>query len=154
MGYADLLARVDAGDVVVIDGGTGTEIQRRGVAMDGDTWCAEANIDVPDVVRDVHEQYIAAGAELIIANTYATSPLLFDHLGRLADVERIDRTAIELAQQAADGRVPVGGSISVMRPVVAGGDRNVVFHNWTEARAATCTGARRRRWRPPVQTCW
>ena len=54
MDYADLLARVDAGDVVVIDGGTGTEIQRRGVAMDGDTWCAEANIDEPDVVRDVH----------------------------------------------------------------------------------------------------
>ena len=31
--------------------------------------------------------------------------------------------------------MPVGGSISVMRPVVAGGDRNVVFHNWTEDRA-------------------
>ena len=76
MSYADLLARIDAGDVVVIDGGTGTEIQRRGVAMDGDTWCAEANIDEPDVVRDVHEQYIDAGAELIIANTYATSPLV------------------------------------------------------------------------------
>ena len=100
MSYADLLARVDAGDVVVIDGGTGTEIQRRGVAMDGETWCAQANIDEPDVVRDVHERYIAAGAELIIANTYATSPLLFDHLGRGDDVERIDRLAVELAQQA------------------------------------------------------
>ncbi len=130
--YADLLARVDAGDVVVIDGGTGTEIQRRGVAMDGDTWCAEANIEEPDVVRDVHASYVDAGAELIIANTYATSPLLFDHLGRGDDVERIDRLAVELARQASDGRVPVGGSISVMRPVVAGGDRNEVFRNWTE----------------------
>jgi homocysteine S-methyltransferase len=135
VGYADLLARVDAGDVVVIDGGTGTEIQRRGVAMHGETWCAQANIDEPDVVRDVHEQYIAAGAELIIANTYATSPLLFDHLGRGDDVERIDRLAVELARQASAGRVPVGGSISVMRPVVAGGDRNEVFRNWTEERA-------------------
>lgn len=135
MNYGDLLARVDAGDVVVIDGGTGTEIQRRGVAMNGETWCAEANLDEPDVVRDVHERYIAAGAELIIANTYATSPLLFDHLGRGRDVERIDRVAVELAQQASDGRVPVGGSISVMRPVVPGGDRNEVFRNWTEDRA-------------------
>ncbi len=103
--------------------------------MDGETWCAQANIDEPDVVRDVHERYIAAGAELIIANTYATSPLLFDHLGRGDDVERIDRLAVGLARQASVGRVPVGGSISVMRPVVAGGDRNEVFRNWTEERA-------------------
>lgn len=133
--YADLVARIDAGQVVVIDGGTGTEVQRRGVAMDGDTWCAEANIGAPDVVRDVHASYVDAGAELIIANTYATSPLLFDHLGRGDDVERIDRIAVELALRAADGRVPVGGSISVMRPVMAGGDRNEVFRNWTEERA-------------------
>jgi S-methylmethionine-dependent homocysteine/selenocysteine methylase len=135
MSYAELLARIDAGEVVVIDGGTGTEVQRRGVAMDGDTWCAEANIGAPDIVREVHASYIAAGAELVIANTYATSPLLFDHLGRSDDVERIDRIAVALARQAADGRALVGGSISVMRPVVAGGDRNVVFHNWTETRA-------------------
>jgi homocysteine S-methyltransferase len=133
--YADVLARIDAGEVVVIDGGTGTEVQRRGVAMDGDTWCAEANIGAPDIVRDVHASYVAAGAELVIANTYATSPLLFDHLGRSDDVERIDRVAIGLAQQAAGGRALVGGSISVMRPVVAGGDRNIVFHNWTETLA-------------------
>ena len=136
----------------MIDGGTGTEIQRRGVAMDGDTWCADANIGAPDTVREVHASYIDAGAELIIANTYATSPLLFDHLGRSDDVERIDRVAVALAQQAADGRVLVGGSISVMRPVVAGGDRNLVFHNWTEDRAremyrrkAADDGGRRRR---------
>ena len=133
--YTDLLARVDAGDVIVIDGGTGTEIQRRGVAMDGDTWCAEANIGAPDVVRDVHTSYVDAGAELLIANTYATSPLLFDHLGRGDDVERIDRIAVGLAQQAADGRVPIGGSISVMRPVVAGGGRSEIYRNWTEERA-------------------
>jgi homocysteine S-methyltransferase len=133
--YADVLARIDVGEVVVIDGGTGTEVQRRGVAMDGDTWCAEANIGAPDIVRDVHASYVAAGAELVIANTYATSPLLFDHLGRSDDVERIDRIAIGLAQQAAGGHALVGGSISVMRPVVAGGDRNIVFHNWTETRA-------------------
>ena len=119
----------------MIDGGTGTEIQRRGVAMAGDTWCAEANIDAPDTVREVHASYVDAGAELIIANTYATSPLLFDHLGRGDDVDRIDRLAVALARQAADGRALVGGSISVMRPVVAGGDRIVEFHNWPEGRA-------------------
>jgi S-methylmethionine-dependent homocysteine/selenocysteine methylase len=134
LGYPDLLARIDAGGVVVIDGGTGTEVQRRGVAMDSDTWCAEANLTAPDTVRGVHASYVDAGAEVIIANTYATSPLLFDHLDRNEDVERIDRIAIGLAQRAAGDRVLVGGSISVMRPVVAGGDRTEVFREWTEAR--------------------
>jgi S-methylmethionine-dependent homocysteine/selenocysteine methylase len=82
----------------------------------------------------VHASYVDAGAELVIANTYATSPLLFDHLDRGDDVERIDRIAVELALHAAAGRVPVGGSISVMRPVVAGGDRAEVFRNWPEER--------------------
>jgi homocysteine S-methyltransferase len=130
--YTDLLARIDAGGVVVIDGGTGTEIQRLGVAMDSDTWCAEANIGAPLTVREVHASYIDAGAELVTTNTYATSPLLFDHLGRNDEVEQIDYIAVELALQVADGRVPVGGSISVMRPVKSGTDPNVVFHDWTE----------------------
>ncbi|MGH9133692.1 MAG: homocysteine S-methyltransferase family protein [Ilumatobacteraceae bacterium] len=78
------------------------------------------------MVRDVHAAYIDAGAELIIANTYATSPLLFDRLGRGDDVERIDRIAVGLAQQAGAGRVAIGGSISVMRPVVGA---------WPERRA-------------------
>ena len=72
-----VLERVAAGELVVIDGGTGTEIQRRGGAMDDATWCAEANLQQPDLVRGVHRAYLEAGAELIIANTFATSPLLF-----------------------------------------------------------------------------
>ena len=43
-----------AGDIIILDGGTGTEIQRRGVPMNGETWCAEANLTHPDVVRAVH----------------------------------------------------------------------------------------------------
>jgi homocysteine S-methyltransferase len=131
----DLMTRVRSGEVVVIDGGTGTEIQRQGVAMDSDTWCAEANLGAPDVVRRVHESYIEAGAELVIANTFATSPFLFEHLGRLADLPAIEAAAVRLARQASAGRVPVAGSVSTMRPVVAGSDRNDVVAKWPAARA-------------------
>ena len=41
---------------VSIDGGTGTDIQRRGGAMSGETWCADANLTHPDIVREVHEE--------------------------------------------------------------------------------------------------
>ena len=129
------MERVVRGDLVVIDGGTGTEIQRRGVGMDGDTWCAEANLVAPDVVREVHRAYIEAGAELIIANTFATSPFLFSSLGRDDQVATIDRAAVRLAREAADGGVPVAGSMSTMRAVPRGGDRTDLMTVWTEREA-------------------
>ena len=131
----ELSRRLTAGGVVVIDGGTGTEIQRRGVAMDSDTWCAEANRTAPHTVAAVHRAYIDAGAEMVIANTFATSPLLFSHAGRSDEVADLDRRAVALAREAAAGRVPVAGSISTMRPVVAGSDRNRLAVTWTEAEA-------------------
>ena len=128
-----VLERVAAGELVVIDGGTGTEIQRRGGAMDDATWCAEANLQRPDLVREVHRAYLEAGAELIIANTFATSPLLFATLGRDDEVATIDRAAVRLAREvAAGGGAAVAGSISTMQPVVAGDDRTDRSHTWTE----------------------
>lgn len=133
--YGTLADKLTAGRVVVIDGGTGTEIQRRGVPMDAETWCAEANLSHADVVRQVHEDYIAAGAEAIIANTFATSPLLFDHLGRVAEIAPLDKTAVRIAREAAQDRVPVAGSFSTMRPVVKGRDRTARQKEWPEHRA-------------------
>ena len=129
-----VMERVAAGELVVIDGGTGTEIQRRGGAMDDATWCAEANLQRPDLVRDVHRAYLEAGAELIIANTFATSPLLFATLGRDDEVASIDRAAVRLAREAcAGGGAAVAGSISTMQPVLAGDDRTDRSRTWTEA---------------------
>ena len=127
-----VLERVAAGELVVIDGGTGTEIQRRGGAMDDATWCAEANLQQPDLVREVHRAYLEAGAELIIANTFATSPLLFATLGRDDEVAAIDRAAVRLAREIAGGGAAVAGSISTMQPVMAGDDRTDRSLAWTE----------------------
>jgi S-methylmethionine-dependent homocysteine/selenocysteine methylase len=132
----DVLERVAAGEVVVMDGGTGTEIQRRGGAMHDATWCAEANLDRPDLVRDVHLAYLEAGAELVIANTFATSPLLFATIDREDEIATIDRAAVRLAREAvaaAGGTAAVAGSISTMQPVVPGDDRTDRSHSWTEA---------------------
>jgi S-methylmethionine-dependent homocysteine/selenocysteine methylase len=126
--YGAIVGKLSRGNLVILDGGTGTDIQRRGVPMHGETWCAEANLTHPGVVQAVHEDYIRAGADVITINTYPTSPLLFDALGRTSDVARIDRAAIEIAKRARDaasaGRsVAIAGSMSVMQPAVAGSDR-------------------------------
>jgi S-methylmethionine-dependent homocysteine/selenocysteine methylase len=121
--------------MIILDGGTGTLVQALGAPMDGDTWCADANLTHPDIVRKAHRQYLAAGAEVLIANTYATSPLLFNDLARDADVEVIDAAAVRLAREASGGSVPVAGSFSVMRPGIPGSDRSRMLRQWPESEA-------------------
>jgi S-methylmethionine-dependent homocysteine/selenocysteine methylase len=121
--------------MIILDGGTGTLVQALGAPMDAETWCADANLTHPDVVREAHRQYLSAGAEVLIANTYATSPLLFDHLGRASDVARIDAAAVALARDASGGAIPVAGSFSVMRPGIPGSDRSHLLRRWSESDA-------------------
>ncbi len=121
--------------MIILDGGTGTLVQALGAPMNGDTWCADANLTHPEIVRQAHRAYLDAGAEVLIANTYATSPLLFNHIGRDADVARIDAAAVRLAREASDGSVPVAGSFSVMRPGIPGSDRSEMLRQWPESEA-------------------
>ncbi|HYA50783.1 MAG TPA: homocysteine S-methyltransferase family protein, partial [Streptosporangiaceae bacterium] len=74
MGVAEnVLGRLADGELVIIDGGMGSQLQAEGVPMDEVAWSARANLDHPDVVQRVHEEFIRAGAEVIIANTFAAS---------------------------------------------------------------------------------
>jgi S-methylmethionine-dependent homocysteine/selenocysteine methylase len=134
--YDHIAAKLAGGQIIILDGGTGTDIQRRGVSMNGNTWCAEVNISHPEVVKSVHEDYIKAGAEIIIANTFAASALLFNALGRDDDLITLDRAAVAIAKDAAAGRqVAVAGSMSTMRPVVSGSDRTAKQREWPEREA-------------------
>lgn len=134
--YDHIRAKHACGETIILDGGTGTDIQRRGVPMSSSTWCAEANLSHPDVVREVHADYIKAGAGIIIANTFATSALLFNALGRDEELLEIDRAAVAIAKEAAKGHsAAVAGSMSTMRPVVAGSDRTSKQQEWPEGKA-------------------
>ena len=131
--YRKIEEKLRRGETIILDGGTGTDIQRRGVPMSGETWCAEANLGYPNVVRAVHGDYLAAGTEIITANTFATSPLLFNALGRDDQIARIDKAAVKLAREA--GAEVVAGSFSTMRPVIQGSDRTSVQREWTAEEA-------------------
>ncbi len=132
--YDSIAAKLARGEVIILDGGTGTDIQRRGGGMSGDTWCADANLTHPDIVRQVHADYVKAGADVVIANTFATSVFLFSHINRLDDIAKIDSIAVRLAKEAVQGSgAAVAGSISTMRPMSAGSDRNNLAVTWPEA---------------------
>ena len=108
--------RLASGEVVVIDGATGTELQARGVPMDDAAWCGVANLDYADVMRAVHEDYIRAGAEVVIANTFSTDRLRLDDAGLGDRVEEVNRNAVEAAvearRRAGRPEVVVAGSLS------------------------------------------
>ena len=136
MSYDRVAEKLKRGEPIILDGATSTDIQRRGAPMRGDTWSADANLTHPDIVRSVHADYIAAGADVIAANTFATSPLMMSGAGRVDDIAAIDTMAVRLAKEAAQGTdVAVAGSMSTMRPMASGSDRNNLAIGWTEAEA-------------------
>ena len=114
----DLLQRLADGAVIVLDGGMGTEIQSRGVPMDGEAWSAIANLTHADVVRGIHEDYIRAGAEVVIANTYPAGVGALTAAGLADRVAEINRAAVAHAKEARErtgtAGVVVAGSMSHM----------------------------------------
>lgn len=58
----------------ILDGAIGTELAKRGVALEGLEWSANAIVTAPDVLAEVHAAYAAAGATLHTANTFRTQP--------------------------------------------------------------------------------
>jgi homocysteine S-methyltransferase len=123
MGVAEVIAgRLAAGELVIIDGGTGTQLQAEGVPMDTVAWSARANLERADAVQRVHEAYVRAGAEVIIANTYAASRAALEPAGLGSRVAEANRNAVRAAlrarEAAATGPVAVAGSMSSFCPAL------------------------------------
>lgn len=99
-----LRARLVRGEVVILDGAMGTELDRRGVATPLPLWSAQALLDAPEVVRAIHEDYLRAGADVVTTNTFRTTARTFEHAGRSAEeAEHLTRFAAELAREAVAG---------------------------------------------------
>jgi S-methylmethionine-dependent homocysteine/selenocysteine methylase len=136
MNYDRIRQKLSRGETIILDGGTGTDIQRRGAPMSGDTWCADVNATHGEIVRSVHADYIKMGADIITANTFATSVLSFNCYKRDDDLIALDRHAVSHAKAAAQGHhVAIAGSVSTMRPIIPGTDRTDLSVNWTREEA-------------------
>ncbi|OBT16950.1 homocysteine methyltransferase [Vibrio sp. UCD-FRSSP16_10] len=100
--------------LTILDGGMGRELKRISAPFSQPLWSAQALIESPSHVRQAHQNFIDAGAEVIIANSYACVPF---HLGEALYKERgfeLAQTASILAREVADksaSSVLVAGSI-------------------------------------------
>ena len=90
-------------NVKILDGGTGTEIKRRGYNVPShieSIWSAQALIDNPDIVEDIHYDYICAGADYIIINNYALTQPILSRANIEIKLEELTLLAIDVAQKA------------------------------------------------------
>ena len=98
--YQVLMGRLLQGEQILIDGATGTEIEKRGVPMLNNAWNGGGAMTHPDIVRQVHEDYIRAGAEIVISNTFSTSRHVLQDGGLEEHFDLLNRRGIELALEA------------------------------------------------------
>ncbi len=98
----NILDRLSDGDVLVHDGATGTELEARGVDFSSGIWSAAANLEAPDVLRTIHEDYLRAGADIITANNFCTGPTFLDRIGEGARWREYSQAGLDIALAARD----------------------------------------------------
>jgi len=100
---------IDDGAVHVFDGAMGTLLYSRGVFVN--VCYDELNVERPEIVRRIHEEYVAAGAEILETNTFGANPVKLSGYGLADRTEEINRAAAELARAAAGSAAVVTGAV-------------------------------------------
>ena len=158
--------------ILFLDGAMGTMIQRHGLDeadYRGERFAdwpsdLKGNNDLlvltrPDIIRDIHAQYLAAGADIVETNTFNSTRVAMADYGMEALVPEINRAAAHLAREAADTATaaipdkprfvagvlgPTNRTASISPDVNDPGYRNIRFDDlveaYTEAAAALVEG--------------
>jgi 5-methyltetrahydrofolate--homocysteine methyltransferase len=93
--------------VLLADGAMGTRVQVLDLSVEKDFLGAENCTDIltksrPDVVRDIHMSYFAAGSDAVETNTFGTSPITLGEFGLSAEAFDLSKRAAEIAREAAE----------------------------------------------------
>jgi S-methylmethionine-dependent homocysteine/selenocysteine methylase len=105
------------GPVVLLSGACGTELERRGARTPIPMWSAQALLDAPDLVRDVHRDHVRAGAAVVTANTFRTDRRTLAKAGLPLRARDLVKTAVRLAREGVEAARPahevvVAGSVA------------------------------------------
>jgi 5-methyltetrahydrofolate--homocysteine methyltransferase len=118
MPSSPFLDRLKAGKPLVLDGATGTNLQARGLpaGSPSDLWV----LDNPAEVLRLHRDFLRAGSDIILTDTFGSSRLHLSHAGLEARFEETNRRAAALAREAAaPSGALVGGSLGPLGEMVA-----------------------------------
>ena len=88
---------------LVLDGGLATELERRGADLRDALWSATQLLEAPDLIREVHRDYLAAGADIVVSASYQASVSGFAARGiGAARARELMALSVALAREARD----------------------------------------------------
>ena len=106
--------------ITLLDGGMGQELLKRSSKDITPLWSTQVMIDEPDIVRDVHIDYIFAGARVITLNAYTMTPERLARDGQIEDFEKLQVAAINAAISAREAAgIPEVKIAGCLPPLVA-----------------------------------
>lgn len=114
--------------VTILDGGMGRELERRGAPFKQPEWSALAMMEAPEIVKEVHKDFIRCGAKVISTNSYALVPF---HIGEACFHDR-GRALAAASGQAARAAVEETGSdtlVAASLPPLFGSYRADLFQS-------------------------
>lgn len=119
--------------VILFDGAMGTELARRGLAMSGVN-----NLTNPEQVLEIHRDYLEAGADVIITNTFTMNRISLESHGLAVDIKEVNTAGARLARKAAGSERYVCGDISPTGQLLEpyGGYSEDDFYNTFKEQAA------------------
>jgi len=94
---------------LILDGAMGTLLQERGLKPGQSP--EELNLTMPEVVASVHREYVAAGADIIVTNSFGGSRCKLEHFGLEAKLLEINASAVAIARKVAGNKAYVAASI-------------------------------------------
>src|SRR6476620_7213924 len=100
---------LDSDSVYVFDGAMGTRLYDKGIYINRSY--DELNLVAPDLVREVHAEYVRAGSDIIETNTFGANVNKLQPYGLEAAVREINIKAARIAREAAGNRALVAGAI-------------------------------------------
>jgi S-methylmethionine-dependent homocysteine/selenocysteine methylase len=109
---------------LLLDGATGTELERRGLHTHLPLWTATAARDAPGLLFAIHQDYVTAGADVLTACTFRTTRHTLSKSGLSSEARWLTREAVELARSAVSSArrtVLVAGSIGPLEDCYAPG---------------------------------
>ena len=111
--------------ILLCDGGLGSLVQAMNLDAEADYWGHENCTDIltlsrPDALREIHQRYLAAGADLITTNTFGASPVTLGEFGIADEARLLNQRAAELAREAIEAFAGDGRDRFVMGDVGPG----------------------------------
>src|SRR5690348_3411798 len=95
--------------ILVVDGAMGTMLYAKGVYIN--RCYDELNLSSPDLVQEIHTEYIRAGADIIETNTFGASAYKLQQYGLETSLHEINARAAQIARKAAGDRAYVAGAL-------------------------------------------